>query len=331
MMKKKGLFVSILLIIAIFTLTACGTTQVDTNQNEQGNSQTEVEAGNENIIEDEKTEIVVKHSLGEAVVNKNPEKVIVFDYATLDSLDAMGIEIIGLPKSNIPTFLEKYNDDKYENIGTLFEPDFEKIYELRPDVIFVSGRQAEVYEELAKIAPTVYFEVNGADYMGSVTNNLKILGEIFGKEEFVEEELVNINKSIKELNKKAVESGKNALIVMANDGNISAFGEGSRFGIIHGDFGFEPVDKEIKVGNHGNSITFEYILEKNPDYVFVIDRAATTGGSVTAKQIFDNEIIKQTDAYKNGKIIYLNSQVWYVASGGLTGTQIMIEDINSGL
>lgn len=331
-MKKKGLFLSILLIIAIFTLTACGTAQVDTSQNEQGNSQTEVESGDENIVEDEKTEIVVKHSLGEAVVNKNPKKVIVFDYATLDSLDKMGIDVIGLPKgSTMPSFLEKFNDDKYENVGTLFEPDFEKIYELQPDVIFVSGRQAEVYEELAEIAPTIYFEVNGADYMGSVTRNLTTLGEIFGKEEFIEKELANINESIQELNKKATQSGKNALIVMANDGNISAFGEGSRFGVIHGDFGFEPVDKEIKVGNHGNSITFEYILEKNPDYVFIIDRAATTGGSVTAKQIFDNEIIKQTDAYKNGKIIYLNSQVWYVASGGLTGTQIMIEDINAGL
>ncbi len=330
MKNKKILFLSLLLVIAIFTLTACGTTPVETNQNEQGNNQADVQTENEDVVEDEKTEIVVKHSLGEAVVNKNPEKVIVFDYATLDSLDAMGIEIIGLPKSNIPTFLEKFNDEKYEDVGTLFEPNFEKIFELQPDVIFVSGRQAEVYEELAKIAPTVYFEVDGADYMGSVTKNLKILGEIFGKEKFIEEELASINTSIEELNKRAAESGKNALIVMANDGNISAFGEGSRFGIIHGDFGFEPVDKEIKVGNHGNSITFEYILEKNPDYVFVIDRAATTGGSVTAEKIFDNEIIKQTDAYKNGKIIYLSSQVWYVASGGLTGTKVMIEDINSG-
>ena len=102
--------------------------------------------------------ITVSHALGEAVVKKNPERVIVFDYGTLDTLDKMGVEIIGLPKSNIPTLLDKFNDDKYKDVETLFEPDFEKIYELKPDVIFISGRQAEVYEELVKIAPTVYME-----------------------------------------------------------------------------------------------------------------------------------------------------------------------------
>ena len=118
---------------------------------------------------------------------------------------------------------------------------------------------------------------------------------------------------------------------MANDGNISAFGEGSRFGLIHKEFGFAPADSNIEVSNHGQSITFEYILEKNPDYVFVIDRAAVAGGNVTAEQIFDNDLIKETDAYKNGRIVYLTSQIWYVASGGLQGTNIMIEDIQQAL
>lgn len=49
-------------------------------------------------------EITVKHSLGEAVVKKNPERVIVFDYGTLDTLERMGIDIIGLPKSNLLLF-----------------------------------------------------------------------------------------------------------------------------------------------------------------------------------------------------------------------------------
>ena len=243
----------------------------------------------------------------------------------------MGVEILGLPKNNIPEYLSKFNDDKYEDVGTLFEPDFEKIYELDPDVIFISARQSEVYEELNEIAPTVFFQVDGSNYLESVKNNMKILGQIFNKEQFIEEELANISSEIEKVNKEVKGRGVNALVVMANDGSISAYGEGSRFGIIHKEFGFTPVDPNIEVANHGQAITFEYILEKNPDYIFVIDRAATTGGNITAEQVFDNDLIKETEAYRNGRIVYLTSQIWYVASGGLQGTNVMIEDIQQAL
>lgn len=329
MIKKKGLFISILLIIAMLALTACNssTKSGDGDQIEEPT----VTENTEEIKEIDTAPVTVTHELGEAIVPRNPERVIVFDYATLDSLDVMGIEVIGLPKSNIPAFLEKFKDDKYEDVGTLFEPDFEKIYELKPDVIFVSGRQAEVYEELAKIAPTVYLTVDGSKYMDSVTENLTILGEIFNKQDVVKEELTKINDKMKELNEKVTTEGKNALVVLANDGNISAFGVDSRFGVVYSDFGFTPVDESIQVVNHGQSISFEYILEKNPDYILIVDRAATTGGSVSAEQLFNNHIVKQTEAYKNEKIIYLSSQEWYVASGGITGTLTMIQDLLSGL
>jgi len=273
--------------------------------------------------------VTVQHSLGRAVVRKNPARVIVFDYGSLDTLERLGIEIIGLPKSNLPAVFAKYNDNKYENVGTLFEPNFEKIYGLRPDLIIVSSRQAEVYKELSRIAPTIYMEVAGSDYIGSVRKNARILGEIFGREDYIEGELEKINRAAEELKEKVKASGKNALIVMANDGSLSVYGAGSRFGVIHDEFGFIPVDRGIQVVNHGQSVSFEYILEQNPDYIFVIDRAAVTGGSISAKQMFENELIKETAAYKNGNIVYLNSEIWYVASGGLSGTLTMIEDIAS--
>lgn len=331
MIKRKRLLPSLLLIVVMLSLAACSSAPAgnDNQPEDQNVGNVENVEDTENANEDT-SPVTVSHELGEVVVPKNPERVVVFDYATLDSLDSMGIEVIGLPKSSVPGFLDKFNDEKYENIGTLFEPDFEKIYELDPDVIFISGRQAEVYEDLAEIAPTVYLTVDGADYMGSVEKNLQTLGEIFNKQDVVHEELGKIAEKMDELNKKITADDKNALIVMANDGSISAYGEGSRFGIVHSNFGFVPVDENIEVANHGNSITFEYILEKNPDYILVIDRAAVAGGSVSAEQLFDNDILKQTEAYKSGNIIYLSSHEWYVASGGITGTMTMIEDVLSG-
>jgi len=313
--KRKGIVILFILAITILGLVGCST----------------ADTGTSGLDESENETITVSHPLGEVTVKKNPERIIVFDYATLDSLDEMGIEVLGLPKSNIPEYLNKFNDEKYEDVGTLFEPDFEKIYELNPDVIFISGRQLELYEELNEIAPTVFLQVDGAKYMESVTNNLKILGQLFDREEFVEEQLSGINSSINEIKEKVTEKGLNALVVMANDTSISAFGKGSRFGMVHEEFGFEPADPNLDVANHGNSITFEYILEKNPDYIFIIDRSATVGGNVTAKELFSNELMKETEAYKNGRIVYLTSQVWYVSSGGLQGTYIMIDDIQQVL
>lgn len=271
--------------------------------------------------------ITITHQLGSAVVSKNPKTIVVFDYATLDSLDQMGIEITGLPKSSLPKYLEKYKDRKYVDVGTLFEPNFELIYELQPDIIFISTRQSEQYSELQKIAPTVYLPIDTNDYLGSFANNLQLLGSIFDKETFVEKELALIGETVKQLNQKVTSSGKNALVIMANDGALSVYGRGSRFDVVYNEFGFLPADTDIQVANHGQNISFEYIAKINPNYMFVIDRAATVGGSITAQQVLDNAIVKRSDAYKNNRIIYLNSQVWYVASGGLQGTKIMIQDI----
>lgn len=153
-------------------------------------------------------EITIKHKLGEAKLKKNPQNVVVFDYGVLDSLDKLGIEVKGVAQSSIPPYLEKFKDAKYTNIGSLKEPDFEKINAMKPDVIFISGRQQDAYEELNKIAPTIFLGVDTTKYMESFTENMKTLGTIFGKEAQVDEELAKINDSIKQLNEKATASGK---------------------------------------------------------------------------------------------------------------------------
>lgn len=271
--------------------------------------------------------VQVTHELGKVNVVKNPKTVVVFDYGILDILDNMDVEITGLPKGFIPDYLSKFSDKQYVDVGTLFEPNFELIYELRPDVIFISTRTAEQYKELSRIAPTVYLAIDTDDYLGSFQHNLEVIGEIFEQEDFVKQELGEINQAVEDLNKKVTASGKNALMIMANDGAISAYGPGSRFGIVHKEFGFPAADENIQFANHGQNVSFEYLAKVNPEYLLVIDRAATAGGSISAEQVLNNEIVKMTDAYKNNNIIYLSSQVWYVASGGLTGTRIMIEDL----
>ncbi|MFC0273338.1 siderophore ABC transporter substrate-binding protein [Metabacillus herbersteinensis] len=325
-MKKTLSLLLLTVLLAVFAV-ACGSD----NSTESGTEKATTETAAAETTADPE-EITVTHDLGETTVTKNPETVVVFDFGTLDTLDKLGVEVAGVPQANIPSYLSKYEESKYENAGGLKEPDFEKINEMEPDLIIISGRQADAYEELSKIGPTIFLGVDTANYMDSFKKNANTLGEIFGKEAEVEEELVKVEESIKALNETATASGKNALIILANEGKMSAYGAGSRFGILHDEFGFTPVDEKIEASTHGQSISFEYIVEKDPDYLFVVDRGAVVeGGDSSAKQVVENELVKQTKAFKDDNIIYLDANYWYLSGGGVVSVSEMVKEVEGSL
>ena len=155
--------------------------------------------------------------------------------------------------------------------------------------------------------------------------------EIWCIEDFVKEELANLTKQMDEVKAMAQEKNVNALTTMVSEGNISVFSDKSRFGLIYNQLGVTNKDASIEESNHGQQVTFEYIAEQNPEYLFVVDKGSATGGEGTAKALFDNDLIKSTDAYKNDKIVYLDSAAWYVVAGGLDSTQTMIDNIKDAL
>ena len=312
-MKKKTIISIVVLLVVVF-----GVFVITKFAGAEGNSGEET--------------LVVSHELGETTVNKNPKRVVVFDYGILDSLDKLEVEgIVGLVQDGLPEHLSKFESEDYSSVGSLKEPNMEKIFELTPDLIIISGRQADYYEELSKIAPTIHLGVNNENYLESFSENMNTLGEIFGKEKAVEKELTAITEAIEELNAKVTEKNVNGLITLANDGSFSVYGAESRFGIIHNSFGVTPVDETIEASTHGQKASFEYIVEKNPQYLFVVDRAAIVGGTTSAKELFENELMKKTDVYKNDNIVYLNPNIWYTATGGFTSTMIMVEEIDNAM
>ncbi|WP_243292516.1 siderophore ABC transporter substrate-binding protein [Bacillus sp. FJAT-47783] len=322
-MKKWSLFALVFTII--FVLAACGSKET-ANSNENKN------AGSDKPQE-ESTEIKIKHELDdeEVVLEKTPEKVVVFDFGVLDTLDELGVKVDGVPQAVIPTYLERFAGSEYTNVGHLKEPDFEAIHELQPDVIFISARQSDMYEEFKKIAPTVYMGVDYENYMESFTHNMELLAQIFNKEEEMKKELDAINQFIDKLKEKTTNSDEKTLIVMGNEEKVSAFGPNSRFGIIHDVFGYKPTDEKIEKATHGQSISFEYILETNPDILFVIDRDAAFDEKASAKDAIENELVKKTNAFKNEKVFYLNGGPWYLSGGGLQSMKRMIEDVERGI
>ena len=45
------------------------------------------------------------------------------------------------------------------------------------------------------------------------------------------------------------------------------------------------------------------LTEKNPDILFVVDRTQSIGGDTSNNDMADNELVKQTNAGKNNKVI----------------------------
>ncbi|OJG95109.1 iron ABC transporter substrate-binding protein [Enterococcus thailandicus] len=303
-------------VVVASLLTACGT----------GNKSEETTATK--TANSEETTLTVKDSNGEVNVTKNPQKVVVFDNGSLDTLDALGVgdHVVGAATQNLPAYLSSYKE--VESAGGIKEPDLEKINQMKPDLIIISGRQSDFQEELSKIAPTFFLSVDTEKPWESIQQNVLTLGEIFDKESEAKKQIKELSTEIKKTADKASDLDKKALVVLVNEGQLSAYGSGSRFGFVHDVFGFPQADNEIEPSTHGQSVSFEYVLEKNPDLLFVIDRTKAIGGDDSQNNLAENELIAQTNAGKNGKIISLQPDVWYLSGGGLESMKLMLEDVN---
>lgn len=313
MKKRIAAILGMVMVLAV-GVVGCGT---------QGSSSGEAK-------EESKT-VVVTDQNGEVEVPVNPKNVVVLDFGSLDIMTKLGVEPVALPKSTLPSYLEQYKDEKYIDLGSLKEFDLEKINEAEPDLIIIEGRQESYYEDLKKIAPVLYLGTVNNDIFASAENNAKVLGKIFDKEEGVTTELESINKRLEAVNAKVKENNATALMAMFNEGSLSVYGEGSRYDMVYSKFGFTPADTNIQSSSHGQNISFEYLKEKNPDYLLVLDRGAITGAQASVKEAIENELVKTTKAYKDGHIVYVNPQAWYVGGSGIMAIDTIISDMETAV
>jgi iron complex transport system substrate-binding protein len=284
--------------------------------------------------------IQVKHESGITEVKVNPQRIVVLDFGILDTLDTLGVEpeMIATAKQYTPKYLSKYMGDNVQDVGHLKEPSLEKLAELKPDLIIMSGRQRPYYDKLAEIAPTINLSVANEGYLDALHQQMTILGQIFQKEEKAEQEFQSLKSEILKTREQAQASGKKSLMLITVGNKLNAYGPGMRFGFLYDESSLHlptVMEKSDSIGVQspgGKVISYEYIKEKDPDYIMIIDRnAATNQGGVTAKDLLDVDIIKSTKAYKNDKIIYVTPDLWYLANNGYTGTLLMLREIQDAI
>lgn len=329
-MKRMTTFV--LALAMAVSLTACGNNNSGTSSKENTSKE-----------ETKKPETVTIKSLNanaeetDLEVPYDAQKIAVMDMAALDILDSLGLgdRVVGTSDTSLPYLQDYATNEKIENLGTIKEADMEAVMACEPDVIFIGGRLAGSYDALSEIAPVVYLSTDSEiGLVKSVEKNATTIASMFGKEEKVADLMNGFDARIEKL--AAFSEGKTAIIGMCTSGGFNVLGNDGRCALIGTEVGFENigVDANIDTSTHGNEASFEFVVEKNPDYIFVMDRDAAIGrdGAQLAQDIMENELIKGTDAYKNGHLVYLeHPAVWYTAEGGVKALDLMLQDLENTL
>lgn len=273
--------------------------------------------------------ITIVHRQGETVLPARPRRVVVQDMAVLDILDALGVDaVIGVPGVNLPAYLQHYGTEPYLETGTLQEPDYEAISATRPDLVILAGRSRTKLAEVSAIAPAVDLSVDNADLVEGVKANITTLGEIFGRQARADELKAELDARFAALREKTVDAGT-AIVLVTNAGRLGVYGPGSRLSWIFSDAGFRPVIDEVDDRFHGgDSVSFEFLLEADPDWIFVVDRDAGVGtGQGAAQQLLDNALVRQTTAWKEGGIVHLDPNPAYVVMHGYTSVTGLADQV----
>ncbi len=275
-------------------------------------------------------QISVNHVQGETKLDTNPELVFSFDYAAIDTLVNLGVEVQGAPPlaGAQPDWLPQ----GLTNIGSLFEPDYEEINASQPDLIIVGGRSAAAYPELSAMAPTIDVTY-GDDFYTSLKTNTLLLAGIFGKEAEAEAALAEIQAKVDSLREQVSESG-NGLVMMVSGGSLSLLAPNNaragRGSLLYQTLGLVPALEDVAGATHGEPISFEFLLNHDPDWLFVIDRDAAVGteDSQPAAAVLDNELMHDTSAWQNGQIVYLDPFNWYIITGaGISTANEMLDEV----
>lgn len=285
-------------------------------------------------------EITITHAKGELVLKEAPKKVAVFDLASLDIIDALGVDVVaGIPKgedgsANVPAYLSAYGDAKYEGVGTLFEPDLDKLREMAPDLIIIAGRSSSKYDDVRDIAPTIDMTQSDKGLVEAATASTRTLGEVFEVTEKAGELIESMTASVEKM-QKAAPADQTGLVIFSVGENMMPHAPGARFGTVYEYTGLkasvpaaepapraprpEPGSPEAEAARKLAEEQRDAALATNPDWIITLDRGAITSAepSNIAERIAANEKIVATPAFQNDRVIHLDPRSWYLVGSGI--------------
>jgi iron complex transport system substrate-binding protein len=274
--------------------------------------------------------LTLQHAKGTLQLSAMPKRVVVFDLATLDTMQTLGLPVTGVPKAQFPAYMAGYADARYIQAGSLFEPNYEALSQIQPDLIIVGGRSSAKYEVLSKIAPTADFSVNGKQMLADISRNVRSLSALYGKEAQGQALVGKIEQEVAGLRQLSAQAAPGLLLMAVNE-KIMPNAPGTRFGFLFDVFGAKSAITAKEVPPRGKAYTFDDVAKLNPEWLYVIDRNTGTGSAagggaiIPSQQVFDNAQVKGTAAGQKGQVVFLDPKGWYLM--GSTGPTALLGNV----
>ena len=254
----------------------------------------------------------------------HPQRIIAFPAGVVDSLDALGVALVGMPNG---IHLSYISQTTAQSVGSLFNADLEAIHKLRPDLVMVGTRSAKQFSSVSEIAPTIDFSLPRGNTFKAAIARFDLLAELVDKQtqaKAIKDELLTLKDEVKAL----INPKERIMVVMLMGRSLNMLTEKTRIDWFHSELGMSLVGDDTKQLGELAPISFEYILAQNPDWLIVMDRDAAVGlASSHAQQQMDNPLVKATKAFQNKQIIYLDGVGTLNAVGGVQGLKGTLEQL----
>ncbi|WP_377266977.1 ABC transporter substrate-binding protein [Peterkaempfera sp. SMS 1(5)a] len=270
----------------------------------------------------------IKHAMGSTVIKAQPKRVVVLDVGELDNVVSLGVKPVGLALTEgspeLPSYLKK-DAGTPADIGTINSLNLEAIAALKPDLILGSQlRAAASYDELSKIAPTVFSIRPGFTWKQNYLLNAAAL-----------DRTAQAQANLAAYQKRATSLGDKlgahkptvSMVRYMPNGLIRLYANDSFIGTILKDVGI-PRPKNQDIADLAAEISAENIDQADADYIFTGvygDPKATDKSKAQG-----NPLWKNLKAVKAGHAYDVPDETWYLGLG-VTAANAVLDDLQKYL
>ena len=269
-------------------------------------------------------EKTIVHDFGTTELKKAPKRIVILDNLYGEILDPLDITPVGATTGQADSqefstlFKKQYKDAKVVSVGWQGNPDLDKIAELKPDLILITGEQEDLYDELSEIAPTVGYQINIDENWDYHETSLKV-AEIFDKRDEMKKDLdrLDAREAVFAENVKAKFGNQKLMYLRVTDNDIRYYAYG-HFGYLYDTYHFNRAET-FNPDDMFQVIDPDKLKDINPDLLIV---------QADSQELLDNKL-KNTPvwtslkAVQNNKVIYADYSTYMLGFGIVSQEAIM--------